>query len=429
MQPDAEGLDLFAAGAVAAIDRLSDPRIAAGVPREFRAAAESIARQAAGGWTLKVTDDLGFAVRTAMRELRLPRSFAGQCRSVLDMVCGAANPELRAVVDALGPVEARRAAVMSAFLHYFVAHELLHVDQGLGSDQYADSDAYMPIVMEADHAADVGGLVVAARCGIPGLGQLDERGVVLLLVAIHIAGMHGFAPEDGSGLDSYAFSRLLVWYVHFARFSKAEGAPDFSSPTFVRAWSVMLPRLVSPGDEGITESELDGRIAAPAPAASDVVVAYHHEDGIYRIHRAALTDAGRVGRMAKAVVRADFDAVRIELEELLVNNPALVPRRRSAPDVEWAVGEVIDQLQGFAGRAALDGDAPARLPALRSAYDGVRAAMRAGGRGTRELLELLERGDELLDGLEAAVVDRAPADAGRARRSLLSVVDQIAVAD
>ena len=317
------------------------------------------------------------------------------------------------------------AAIMSAFFHYFVAHEFLHVEQGLGSDQYKDSDNYMPIVMEADHVADVAGLVVTAVAGIPELSALSQRDRVLVLVAIHVASMHSFDTRDGTGLDSYAFSRLLIWYLHFARFTKATDCPDFTSPTFSRAWTVTLPRLIGRADQQITLASLVQRAQDPYAANSDVVLAYQHEDGIYRIHRAALTDRTRVLRLAQAIVEARFDDVRVELEELLVNNPAMVPQPRVSPEVEWAAGAIIDQLEQLGLRSGATGGASdPQLRSVRTAYDRLRSVARSAAKMTPECKSLLDRGDELLDDLEQNA-DIDSSQLSRLRRLTLSVVDQI----
>lgn len=374
---------------------------------------------------MTLIDEEGFSIQSAMREFRVARGFDLQCRRVLEMVTGARNPDLRLALERISGPEARPAAIMSAFFHYFASHEFLHVEQGLGSDQYKDSDSYMPIVMEADHAADVAGLVITSAAGIPELLVLSPRDRVLILVAIHIASMHSFDPCDGTGLDGYAFSRLLVWYLHFARFTKAPDCPDFTSPTFSRAWTVTLPRLIGRADQRITLALLARRGRKPHAANSDVVLAYQHEDGIYRIHRAALTDRERVLRLAQAIVKARFDDVRVELEELLVNNPALIPEARRSPDVEWAAGAVIDQLEQIGVESRSDGDAPhQRLPSVRAAYDRLRSVARSAAKVTPEFKSLLDRGDELLDELERS--DGADASRlSRLRRLTLSVVDQI----
>ncbi len=424
MSPEAEALGLFLHDAPARIARLSAPSLEQRLPRRYRPAAGSIARQAAGGWDVDVTDEPGFAVRSAMRRFRMGSGFGEQCRRVLDMITASRTPDLRAALDRIGGAEAQRAAVMAAFFHYFVSHEFLHIEQGLGSDQYKDSDSYMAIVMEADHVADVAGLVVTAEADIPEIAMLDMRDRVLLLVGIHVASMHSFDPRDGSGLDEYAFSRLLVWYLHFARFTKATGAPDFSSPTFARAWIVTLPRLVGHAERRITLAAIDRRHRKPYPAASDVVLAYHHEDGLYRIHRAALTDAERTRRLVVGIVNAAFDDVRVELEELLINNPALVPTSRRSSDVEWAAGVVIDELERLNIVAAADDGAPPALGPVREAYDRLRSTARTAAKTRPELVDLLDGGDRLLDELELVSASGDPS-LPRIRRRILSLVDQM----
>jgi len=213
------------------IARVGNRKLIADVPKHFRPVAESVARQCAGIWSLELYDGDGFKVSTALQVITIGRGFANQCRRVAEMLTSSSNPELKAIFRKLAANSP--AALMSAFAHYFVAHEFVHVEQGLGSDQYQDSDHYMSVVTEADHVADVAGLAIAANAAIPELEALDQRQCILLLVAIHIASMHSF--QTAAALDLHAFRRLLSWYLHFARLTKAHECPDLGALGFVSA--------------------------------------------------------------------------------------------------------------------------------------------------------------------------------------------------
>lgn len=422
-------LALFLRDAPERIARIAEPALRDVVATTFRPEAASVARQASGGWSVTTRADPGFSLSSALREFVIGAPFGVQCAQVCDMVAGSRNPELAAALSRLPDPPA---AILSAFFHYFVIHELLHVEQGLGSDQYLDSELYMPIVMEADHVADVGGLAIAVSAGIPELAPLDDRERVLLFIAVHIAAMHSFG-SPGS-LDASAFSRLLVWYVHFARFSKARSCPDLSSTTMVRPWIITLPRLVGSADVTITLQQLGGRANSPYPASCDIVLAYHQEDGLYRIHRAAMTDAARTHRLCEAIVNGAFDAVRSELEELLITNPALVPNDQTGrtPGVEWAAGAVIEALERVRQKIAADAGRDAQSAADQALADYARlvAAVRSSASPTPAVTALIGDGREALDHLYESLAepDVSSQAVGTLRRRALSIVDQIVLA-
>lgn len=440
-------LEEFVCNGPARIARLANEAIARAVPSPYRSTVASVARQAHGNWKVQIVPDDGFATDLALRTMRIGEGFAAQCSRVIETVFSSSNPELARVVAALGGGEAARRAIMSAFFHYFAAHEFVHVEQGLGSDQYRDSDFYMPVVMEADHVADVAGLVIAVGAEIPELDPLTPYQMVILLMAIHIAAMHGFAPSrrnsprprgaisrwlgPSSGLDAHTFSRLLVWYLHFARVTKAGACPAFDSPEFMRSWIVMLPRLVA-SDHVVTLESIAERRRRPYRAGSDIVVAYHGEDGLYRIHRAGFTDVERTYRLCVAILQEDFDGVRAELEELLVYNPALVPADRPRNlDVEWITAGLIEMLDQ-ARVAITAGDvttASASFRFIARDFGKLGVRVQAEARRDQGLQNLIEEGQRILDELQRDLVAGA-ADAARANARLLrlvSVVDQIAV--
>lgn len=440
-------LQEFVHDGAARIARLAGDAIAGAVPPSYRSAAASVARQAHGDWTVRLVLGDGFATDLVMRTMRIGEGFEAQCSRVVDTVTSSANPELARIVAVLGGGRAARRAIMSAFFHYFAAHEFVHVEQGLGSDQYRDSDFYMPVVMEADHVADVAGLVIAVAAGIPELAPLTSYQTLVTLMAIHIAAMHGFAPSrradprprgmfgrwfgTSPGLDAHTFSRLLVWYLHFARVTKAGASPVLDSPEFTRSWIVMLPRLVA-SDRLVTLESVAERGRRPYRAGSDIVVAYHGEDGLYRIHRAAFTDVERTHRLCVAVLQEDFDGVRAELEELLVYNPALVPADRPRNlDVEWITAGLIETLdQARAGvTVGKVANVSAALPSIMRDFGRLSMLLQADAVRDWGLHELIEEGRRTLDELRREA-GAGPADAARVSAWLLrfmSIVDQVAV--
>ena len=136
-----------------------------------------------------------------------------------------------------------------------------------------------------------------------------------------------------------------------------------------------------------------------------------------------------------AIVNADFDGVRRELEELLVNNPALVPTRgRRRPGIEWAAGAVLDGLERLK-REAAGGDADAvrtRVEDIADDYARLMGAVAVSGRATAEIASLMAAGEEALAQLTEEVRNAEgrqliPAVAP-SRRRVISAVDQIAIA-
>jgi hypothetical protein len=304
---------------------LADPSLHQRLPRLYRSAGQIVSSYANGGWKSDLKRSAkGFKVNTARHTVEFNKPDFGQlCAYVCNYLKSLRDTEIVAILGLIGPPELQMRAVMSAFFHYFIAHELLHIEQGLGSDQYADSDLYLPVVMEADYEADICGLVIAAHASIPELDILDLRQRTLLLIAIHIASMHYFTPAVDHELPVEPYSRLVLWYLHYARFAKSRLQPRFADPSHYRSWIVLFPRLIGRSDQVVTASGLSQRHLEPYPAACDIVVAYHGANGLYRIHRAAMTDSDRTLRLCAAVIDGSFDNVREEFEELLISNPTL----------------------------------------------------------------------------------------------------------
>ncbi len=291
---------------------------------------------------MRATKDQGFRVRTYDKTIAFNKSFERQLRCVIDGLRGSSVPEL---ITTLSKLPSGDGPLIGAFFTFFAAHELLHVEQGLGSDQYKDADFYMPAVMEADYVTDISGLAVCLAADIPHLASLSRREKALLLIAIHLFSMHSFVGAN-EAVTGHTFNRLVIWYLHFARVQSVDGDPDFSRPSFARSWVVMFPKLVSDRDGEVTSFLLEERSDAPLAATSDIVLAYHRDNGLFRLHRAVLTDAGRSRRICEAVIEARFDDVRADLEELLIDNPSLTD---STSRGGGELGQILSDLQSALG--------------------------------------------------------------------------------
>lgn len=390
-------IDDVVANCARRMSALADSGIALAIDEEFRAAAVSVARQAAGAWTGEATDGAGFRLRTHDRTAVFAKSFGRQFLAVVDGLRASRIPELRAIIEKIGGSE-DDAPITGAFFTLFAAHELLHVEQGLGSDQYTDTDHYAAAVMQADYVADISGLAICLEARIDELAALSGHEKALLLVAIHLLSMHSFV-EDRETMDADTFHRLSIWYLHLARIHKATECPDLAAPSFARPWVVMFPRLVGGADREVTGGLLDERAHSPIAAKSDVVLAYHRDDRLFRLHRVLLTAEDRAVRLCRAILGARIDDVRAELEEILVEHPALVPGGNAAShDLEWHVAATMVALEALR-EAASSRDPEALEVALDIAHS---AAARLPGAVARGSVSV-DRKDQLAaitDGLE-----------------------------
>jgi hypothetical protein len=323
---------------------------------------------------------------------------------------------------------------MSGFFYYFFTHELIHIEQGLGSDQYVDSDFYLPIVMEADYEADISGLVVAAHAAIAEFASLDLRQRTLLLIAIHIASMHGFTRSAAGGrISSEAFSRIALWYLHYSRFAKARAQPRFTDQSHYRSWIIMFPRLIGRTDHEVSIAALNRRHETPYAAGSDIIVAYHGANRLYHIHRAAMTDSDRTLRLCSAIIHESFDSVREEFEELLISNPTLSSDQLGPTQerMERYVISAIAVLEQLSKADLSDGGA---LDLERIAVDveeSLISIRRNADSGETDVIELCLIGEEASGHLRANLKESRmePASHAAIRRStrqLLAILAQLA---
>jgi hypothetical protein len=134
------------------------------------------------------------------------------------------------------------------------------------------------------------------------------------------------------------------------------------------------------------------------------------------------------------VIDARFDDVRLELEELLVGNPALVPApSRSAPGVEWAAGSLMEAMEkvGAAARAGTDVET-ASIEAVRDAVDALRAALRMSGSRNQAVASLAAgmeaEAESFLVSVSRRSAERDPQVVRMQQRRLLSLVEQLVLA-
>lgn len=278
-----------------------------------------IRRNADRGWTL-ATDYDGemFDTRSTRRQLRVnPTNFARLLSHIVSQFDAVSESHLREVYDALGDPSDRREVISDLFAMIFMAHELLHIDQRLGSDQYKDSDAYPLAVAETDYQADVAAFVHVLAVA-PTAHLLSTRQSITLMMAVHIATMQAF-PTDGT-ISRDAFDRRLIWHFQLARAMRSTAEPSLLHPCVQRRPVIELPQYRALTGDGLTEDHFTVPRNDAAGTKQDVVVAVADGRGVVSIHRLASTDDDRIRVLAKGVLRGNFSAVRDALEEFFADN-------------------------------------------------------------------------------------------------------------
>ncbi len=290
---------------------------AIGAPDPMRAASEIVLRHLDRAWKLVWTKDVDvFRVAGAQRELRLnPAAIERILASVIGQFAQA-DRALEDVRQSFADPEALTAAIVECFLALFLTHELFHIDQRLGSDQYRDSDDYLRAVGILDYQADVVSLwMVGEVMHLPDNLQIRDR--LLFLLAIHIFAMVAFADAVGqNNLDRSSFDRLLVWLFHAARVARSEEQPTMLHPSIQVAPTVSLPKLESRLGDHITIESFDGLSNREADITQDLVVTLADGRGIQRVYRLSSTDPDRGVSLARAVFEGNFGAAREHFEEL-----------------------------------------------------------------------------------------------------------------
>lgn len=301
--------------AIAALAAARAP--AAVVAGPMRAAWEIICRHLQKPWKLVLTDQVElFHTSGVQRELRLnPDAFG---RLLASIVRQTEQPD-RALADLMAAFpdeEARVAAIVEAFISLFLAHELFHIDQRLGSDQYRDSDDYMPAVGVLDYQADVVALWIVGQV-IERPAELPPQDRILFLMALHIFAMNAFCEsEEPRRMDRPTFDRLLIWLFQAARVARARQAPDMLHPSVQAAPTVTLPRFADRITESVAAETFSARGNREGEIRQDLVVTLADGRGIQRLYRLSSTDEARGASLAKAAFEGDFAAARAHFEEL-----------------------------------------------------------------------------------------------------------------
>lgn len=284
------------------------------------AATHSIIRHhAAKPWTLEIDrQSREFSIRTAGTKIVLGEPmFGGMLRSVLDQLDSVDDGLTAAIYAKLGDPADRHDRVVDLVMALFLAHEFLHIEQRLGSDQYRDSDAYPDAVGAVDYQADVAALSYVATL-VPPVAALNPHELLTLLTTLHVFTMNAFA--DPMGRDT--FDRLLVWHFHAARIARASTVPDMLHPAIQQRPTVSLPQFRAINGDALTEADFAARRNDTSGSRLDLVLAAADGAGVLKLFRLAATDGDRVRRLAMAIIGKRLGEVRQELEEFFLSHAA-----------------------------------------------------------------------------------------------------------
>jgi hypothetical protein len=284
-----------------------------------------IKRYAGEPWELHYYTKSGFDLNSAQKTLFMSKpEFGNLLANIVNHLTETDDRSLGAAIAAVAAETDAKAFIVHAFVRLFLAHEFFHIEQRLGSDQYADSDSYLNVVTAVDYQADLVAIDYVFQ-NIKTVHKADPRSILLLLLAIHIVSMQSFTPSRHLlALDRTSFDRLLVWHFQAARIAGAASAPDLHDPSFKVMPIISFPRL----DAAIRHKvELKHIRDAKQPATEvpqDMVVAICGADYVMRILRLAATRRSRVPDLVEALLREQFAGVRNEFEEFFRTHEVLL---------------------------------------------------------------------------------------------------------
>jgi hypothetical protein len=231
-----------------------------------------IKRYAADPWQLDDYAESGFDLNSAQKTLFISKpEFGNLLANIVNRLTGTDDNSLRASISAVAAETDAKAFIVHAFVRLFLAHEFFHIEQRLGSDQYADSDSYLNVVTAVDYQADL----VAIDYVFQNIKtKAEPRLILLLLLAIHIVSMQSFSPSSESlALDRTSFDRLLVWHFQAARIAGAASAPDLHDASFKVMPIISFPRLDAAIRHRVDLKHIRGAEQPAAEAPQDMVVA------------------------------------------------------------------------------------------------------------------------------------------------------------
>lgn len=287
------------------------------------AAASIIRRYASRPWALMTNSESRCYCLSTIQECLIVGAvpFGRVLADILSQLETTRDPRVREIFLALGDRETRRNIALDLFMALFLSHELFHIDQQLGSDQYRDSDGYMSVVASVDYQADLAAIAYVSRAGIAN-ERIGTRELLVLLMAIHIFAIYAFLEK---GTLSYAdFDRLLTWHFQFARAVRSEGAPDILHPGLQYRPTIEIPGLRELDQGPLTLGDFTRSRNANSVTRQDLVVAASDGNGLLRVWRMTFTDEARLARLTQAVFDRDLASVRGELEEFfLVHSAAM----------------------------------------------------------------------------------------------------------
>ncbi len=198
------------------------------------AASAIIQTEAQREWTIELDLDNGlFYSDTAHCSFHVSHQLIQIFVSTVEETLRSSDSRLRNIISNWAYDDNVENFLLDALLRIFVAHELFHHHQNLGSTQYEDSDGYPEIVMEIDYQADLVALNHVCNCYLAGSPNVDRNDLAFLLTVLHINAAHSFdGTPPGGPLDRRTFFRIFVWYFQASRIAAATEVADLSSLTF-----------------------------------------------------------------------------------------------------------------------------------------------------------------------------------------------------
>ena len=203
------------------------------------------------------------------------------------------DSEVRSALGELRQVAEPAEFLLGLVLRMFLAHELYHIDQRLGSSQYEDSDGYGQAVTPVDYQADIGSIFYVHERYRADQLRLRPKSLLVLMLFAHLSVMRNFAPLGGR--DAAEFQRLLTWHWQAARVAATSDVIDVAHSSLLQMPHLIIPALRVPpsGQEKVSLDDI-GASNAPAASRQDLIVACCSPGGIMRITRFVSTSDGRV---------------------------------------------------------------------------------------------------------------------------------------
>jgi len=279
-------------------------------------------------WQIEFNGQVGFFTNSAQKTLTVSADFGKLISNTIYHIENSNDRSVQFAISRLSKSFSPRQVISDIIVGLFLSHELLHIEQGLGSYQYRDADHYMQAVSLVDYQADIAAMDVLLCALFDDSDPVVLRASFYLMIVAHIKVMQYFSPSAELGeISMRAFERLLVWHFHAARVAQLKHLPDMNHPSLAQMPVISIPKLdyhyarMGKINSQSARSMLDNN---PSDLRVDLVVAAFRGDGVAEISRETFTQADRMSLLVEALINEDFKGAREGFEEFLTNNKALL---------------------------------------------------------------------------------------------------------